>query len=340
MQNDFRNRTYLSQRHRLSHQQIDHFLGENRAREFMAEKLQLLNAVNNFLFINDLLSRNGITVVNLKGPLLSHRIYGDASVRFSRDFDLFVEIDQLGRVVELLLENGFHFTEGSNWPEKKIQQEMLLKMEHHLSFYNNEHRFLVEIHWVLSHTMPISLKRQKEIIAANLTEEVFAERKFTVLNKELELLYLLIHGSKHGWFRLKWLIDIHKYPVNNIDKEEFLRLATLLKAERIIGQANFLLQRFFNSQLPFPGAYKLPGYFTSFALLAIDSTDTIPYSVGNEIKNHAYSWYMFQGLKYKFKIINGIFLRKSDIPRISSSFKIAYYLYRPYSFIKRRFLHS
>jgi hypothetical protein len=37
--------------HRLSHQQIDHWLGENRTKEFIPEKLKQLEAVKNFLFV-------------------------------------------------------------------------------------------------------------------------------------------------------------------------------------------------------------------------------------------------------------------------------------------------
>jgi hypothetical protein len=42
----------------------------------------------------------------------------------------------------------------------------------------------------------------------NLSQLSFAGRTFTVLNPELDLLYLVIHGGLHGFFRLKWLVDI------------------------------------------------------------------------------------------------------------------------------------
>jgi hypothetical protein len=55
------------------------------------------------------------------------------------------------------------------------------------------------------------------IVSENLQEIVFSGRKFTILNRELELLFLLLHGSRHGWERLKWLVDINDYPIDQLN---------------------------------------------------------------------------------------------------------------------------
>jgi hypothetical protein len=52
------------------------------------------------------------------------------------------------------------------------------------------------------------------IVSENLQEIVFSGRKFTILNR-LELLFLLLHGSRHGWERLKWLVDIMIIQLTN-----------------------------------------------------------------------------------------------------------------------------
>lgn len=88
-------RKLLHQRHRLSHQQIDRLLGESHSKEFLGEKIERMEAVRNFLSVTDLLRENEIPFVSIKGPLLSYRIYGDPSVRFSHDIDLLIETIQL-----------------------------------------------------------------------------------------------------------------------------------------------------------------------------------------------------------------------------------------------------
>ena len=53
-------REILHNRHRLSHQQIDMWLGENRSKEFLQEKMRQLVKVKNFINLGDLLHQNGI----------------------------------------------------------------------------------------------------------------------------------------------------------------------------------------------------------------------------------------------------------------------------------------
>jgi hypothetical protein len=75
-------REVLSKRHRLSHQQIDHWLGKIAA-SFLQEKLNHLKMLRNFIAITDLLRQNEIPFISLKGPLLSQHIYNDPTVWFS-----------------------------------------------------------------------------------------------------------------------------------------------------------------------------------------------------------------------------------------------------------------
>jgi len=332
-------RNYLYKRHRLSHQQIDGWLGENRSKEFLPEKLERLAAVKNFLAVTDLFRQNDIFFISLKGPLLSQRIYKDASVRLSHDVDFMIKTKDVESGIKLLLENGYQFTEDMLGPKNKLQLELILKNMHHLSFQNNKVNCCVELHWVLMHEVPVSTKKQKDIVYRNLTKYVFTGREFTVLNEELEFLYLLIHGAKHAWRRLKWLVDIKDYPVQDINAERFLQLVKLFKAGRILSQTNYLLKKFFHIQLPFTGNTHIPGYLINRALQSInDDEQNISSATSDIMLNQYYLWLMFPDLYYIFKISNIIFLRPGDITAVDLPNKASYYLYRPYSFLKRRVL--
>ncbi len=299
-----------------------------------------MQAVGKFLNITDLLRQNGILFVPLKGPLLSYRIYGDPTIRFSHDIDLLVEVGAIEDVMKILLENGYRLSDGVIWPKKKIQKEMVIDSSHHLSFSNKELNLCVEVHWVLMSGLPFPLKKQKAIVEQNLMGMDFAGRKFTVLTKEFELLYLMIHGAKHGWQRLKWLVDINEYPVNEVNDIAFGQLVRQFNAGRIVVQTNDLLKRFCGTQLPFVGNERLPGYFIRYAFQSIDGEIDEILSIRDHLRLYRYLWLMFPSLNYKYKTILDAFCRPSDIPVIDSSFKAAYYFYRPYSFIKRRILHA
>jgi Uncharacterised nucleotidyltransferase len=333
------NRNYLHDRHRLSHQQIDSWLGENRSKEFLHEKLKQLEAVKTFLWATDLLRNKGVSFVSLKGPLLSYRIYKDPTVRISHDIDILIEVAAIENTINILVENEYQLMGGYCWPQKQVQQELILGSCHHLSFYNKERSSCIEIHWVLMHGLPVSKKRMKNIIAGNLTEMIFAGRKFTVLNKELEFLFLLIHGSRHGWSRLKWLVDIKDYPASDVDAGIFGKLVWQLNARRIVVQANYFMNKFFHLQLPFSGEDRLPDYFIRFAQCSIDNEIQEEQSTTDLIHTYRYLWLMFPEFNSRCKMVFGALLRPGDISAIDSSFKIMYFLYRPYSFVKRRIMH-
>ncbi len=340
MTNSLSDRNYLHDRHRLSHQQIDRWLGENRSKEFLDEKLKRLEAVKHFLSVTDLFSQNGISFISLKGPLLSLRIYGDPSVRLSHDVDILIEDDRIEPAMKVLIENGYQLTQGEFWPSKKNQQELLIKSAHHLVFYNQKVNSILELHWIIMHEFPLSHKMQKEVITKNITEIVFAERTFTVFTKEFELLYLMIHGAIHGWNRLKWLVDIKEYPIADINMNIFQELVDRFKAGRIVLQTNCLLKEYFNVQLPFDSDTHFSKYIINYAHNCIlnDTVDGFP--IKRIIRRYRYEWLLIPSFYSKCRTLREILFRPRDIIAINSSSKLMYFLYRPFSFIKRRIFHA
>ncbi len=329
-------RTYLHERHRLSHQQIDFWLEENTRNEFLQEKLNLLEFVGYFLSVTDILRQNNISFIPIKGPLLSYRIYKDPAVRFSKDIDILIEMEMVETVVKILLNNGFCFENGVLWPKNITQQELIFEKSNHLCFYNIHNKYIVEIHWTLMQVLPVSQSKLKSMVAENLVEEDFAGRKFTCLNKEFELLFLLIHGAKHGWSRFKWLMDIKDYPMKDVSEAKFKELAVKFKAGRIIAQVNFLLHEYFNTNFPFKGYHHFPPFLINLTHKSIASNISDKPPIKDIIYNYLYLMLLFKGLYYKIEVLSGSLFRPVDIANVDSSLRIVYYLYRPVGFIKRR----
>jgi hypothetical protein len=338
MINYIQDRTCLHDRHRLSHQQIDRLLDEKLSKDYLHEKIERIEMVKAFFLITDTLKKHGISFINLKGPLLSHRIYGDATVRYSNDIDILIAIEDLVPVMEILQKNGYSLNEGYVWPENKIQQELYLLAVHHLGFYNKDIKLLIEIHWEILSGISIPSRKLKKVISDNLTEIVLSGRTFKVFSSEFELLYLMIHGAKHGWHRIKWLVDLNDYPLQDINRASFNSLVKLLNAQRIVGQTNFLLLHFFNNTLPFKGHANLPTHFTSTPLHNIVNDLSEMTLISESVYYYRYQWLLFKRFYYKLQFIKHIFHGNMDIPNVILPFKAAYYLYRPYSFVKRRIL--
>lgn len=335
-------REILHDRHRLSHQQIDRWLGENRSSEFLNEKLIQLEQVRKFLAVTDKLRQHQIPFICIKGPLLSCRIYRDPSVRISHDIDLLVNPNDLEKILELLEAENFRLTPGTAWPDKKFKKELLMNVTHHVSLWNNLQNFCVELHWTLIYRLPLSQQEIKKILQQNLTTITLAGQAFTVLNKELELLYLIIHGARHGWSRLKWLADIHDYPLNETDETKFCELVEQFRAERLVTQTNFFLKEQFNDgqKLPDPWEKRLPPRMVRYVCQSIDQpVIDNEFSTAKIIQNFQYTWFLFPGWQYKRQWLSGIFVREGDLLDLDLPSKTAYFLYRPWSYIKRRILH-
>ncbi|MEA5005812.1 MAG: nucleotidyltransferase family protein [Rikenellaceae bacterium] len=340
MDRKFNDRTYLHDRHRLSHQQIDKLLGENRAAEFMSEKVKLLEDVKSLLHITDLLTKNGIHFVCLKGALLSYRLYKDPAVRISHDIDILINKDSVGQAADLLQKSGFDLSKGVIWPTQISQRDLILKNEQHLSFYNNSMKCCFEIHWTLMHGLAVTQNQLEKIINDNLVSESLAGRELTTLSRELELVFLLIHGSRHAWCRLKWLVDIKDYPFDEIDKDKFYELVKMMEAGRIVSQTNILLKKLFNVIMPFKENVRLPKRLVNYPLHALDDTIEVNLSLKEHIQLLRYKWYMFSSPYYKFRFFSTLFYRGGDLSVIDSASPIGYYLYRPYGLIKRRLFNA
>lgn len=330
-------RQYLYDRHRLSHQQIDRWFNSSSGSSFLAEKVELLDRVKKFLFVTDLLSKNNVSYVSIKGPLLSYKLYGDASVRFSHDIDLLIDLKDLSLALVQLEENGFHFLESGVWPKKKNKQEWVKKHLHHVVLYNKEINFCVELHWTLLQQVPIKQEQLLKIVRQNLSSVTVFNRTFMILNPELELLYLMLHGAKHAWGRLKWLVDINEYPLSDIDVERFNDLVHLFKAERVVAQTNALLTIYFKKNIPFAPSITPPHFIISYPQKFINKLDIVNLTVRDLLIGRYYMLLLFSQWSYKIESISGLLVRQGDLENRNLPM-FMYYFYRPYSFIKRRLL--
>lgn len=333
-------RKYLHDRHRLSHQQIDRLLDENLSKNYLHEKLKALELVRQLISLVDLLNEHNIPFISFKGPLLSQQIYGDPTVRFSHDLDILVGVEDLNRIQTILLDNGYEPGPGIAWPKDDRRKKYYTAINHHITFIDKKSGVLVEIHWVLLTDSPVSQKKISRIISKNTIRVDLGGRQLHVFSLELNLAYLTIHGAKHGWQRLKWLVDIKDYPYELVDRATFLRLVEELNIGRIAAQVSFLLDYYWQISTPlFESNKNIPKVLRSAVLEKIDSP-VDQESLTQALKEYGYRLRLFKGLRYKTRVLNNVMVGGIDLDRKNFPFRFLYVLYRPYSFIKRRLIHA
>ncbi len=306
-------RDLLYRRHRLSHQQINNFLGEQQNQLVFEEKLNQLSMLAGFLEITDKFIQDNIWFVPLKGPLLSYRIYGDATCRIYRDFDFLIKPAEVFTVIQIFRDLGFEYDK-KKWPESQKSKQRITSRINQLTLYNLEKQQTVEIHWRVFIDPIADFDQISDVVAENIQQIEFAGRQLNRFTLEFELLYLIIHGGLHTWRRLKWLVDIHEIVSRfNVDKEKFINLVNFLNAQRLVGLCNAMLRHFFPGTTLLPVDYPVPQWFFHYALQQVKrESDSTNYGLGNIFKLRWYYIQAFPGYKYKQKriLIHFITMRK------------------------------
>lgn len=294
----------LRDRHRLSPQQINSLLGDKVVSENLEEKRVSLAKVAEFIRVTDALRSTGINFIPLKGPLLSLRIYGDATFRQFNDLDILVDAASLDAAMNVTCKLGYKMA-GYVWPEWEKRRRRLLKYYCDMPFVHPEQPVSLEIHWRLMTRQYLNYKPAEKLTDQNQTSVSFSGRSFNVFNNELELLYLVIHGGKHHWGRLRWLVDVSDYiKIQSIDWNKFRVLTEQLGAGRFVSLCSHLLNEYL------PGRDSLPCNDTVSVLMVKHSVRKIeaddfcgPETVKELFRDLRFSLNAYRGVKYKLRVI-------------------------------------
>ena len=302
-------RQLLHKRHRLSHQQIDELLNEKKSKEHLDEKYGQLLQVSEFIKLTDEFREADIPFIPLKGPILSYRLHKDASYRYSHDLDFLMSINEVKHAMLILKKIGYQPCLFS-WPANSMKEHILIKLNNQILFTHPEKQLNIEIHWKLFKPEITNSTTLKNELKSNVNQIRFNDRNFQVFNNELELLYLIIHGGLHAWFRLKWLMDvkdfIEKIP---IDPEKFNQLVIKLNASRMVSLCNATLSNYFPSSpilpcTPVPGSKQR----LKFTISQIKDEEMFQNkSFLDKIKLYWFQMRFFPGFRFKLSVVGVIF---------------------------------
>jgi hypothetical protein len=138
------------------------------------------------------LEADGIPATAWKGPTLAVAAYGNLALRTFADLDILLPAGDVRRAGGLLAALGYRA--GCRHPDVR-----------EWAFERVDGAITVELHWAIApwqFAVPINL--------ADLRREpvTIGGHEVTHLAAEDLLLTLCIHGSKHRWDRLQWIVDV------------------------------------------------------------------------------------------------------------------------------------
>ncbi|MFD0588428.1 nucleotidyltransferase family protein [Paenibacillus sp. GCM10027627] len=209
---------------------IPSFVTGQLARDYYRNTLQMLALSGEMEQLSSRFMSSDIRALFLKGPVIAADLYGDISLRTSCDLDVLVPIDQLEASESLLVSLGYekddYFTSVLNdWKWR----------HHHITFLHPEKGIKVEVHWRLS-PAPSSEPSFEELWSRK-RQSPLVNRPIFYLGREDLFMFLVSHGARHGWSRLRWLLDIKQLMSQPVD---WSRLIALLRKHQLLhigGQA-------------------------------------------------------------------------------------------------------
>lgn len=212
-------------------------------RDYEQNMIRMLHLCRELQMIAKHFEQKGIRMIFLKGPLLAHELYGDISLRTSGDLDLLIERSQLPKAEQMMKELGF---------EKDDYFSTVLNdwtwRHHHICFFHPINKIKVELHWRLN---PGPAREPNfEQLWLRRRENHVLSHSISLLGNEDLFLFLVSHGARHGWSRLRWLQDIDKLLGESLDIALLIKLLNRYQYSHLAGQALWLCEQLLHTEIP------------------------------------------------------------------------------------------
>jgi hypothetical protein len=205
-----------------------------------------------------LFDQGGCPSAFVKGATLAALGYGDFAIRHAKDIDMIVPEAQLSLAFRVLAAAGYRQIRP---PESISAAQFALWCAYgkDMQWRNEQRGIELELHWRLS-SISFFLNEPPDFSALHAVAITSSAKVMTLPLPDL-FVYLCVHGASHGWFRLKWLADIHALladkPASLI--ETYYGIAKAKGVERAMGQAMLLCEEIFGLRLPTDLATQLHG---------------------------------------------------------------------------------
>jgi Uncharacterised nucleotidyltransferase len=186
----------------------------------------------------------GMEALVVKGPALSARAYGDASIRQYEDVDLLVRQRDLTRFSELMISSGYE----SKVPLSAIASGKI-PGEYVFRWPNSNRRIELHTEQTLRYfprPLPVEEFLGRKIFLS------FDGHTVPALCAEDELLLDCIHSAKHFWERFMWIADVAALVSRqeNFDWDRAFSTARQVGAKRMLSLGLLLAAETFHVKLP------------------------------------------------------------------------------------------
>ena len=174
--------------------------------EFERNALHCLFNAEELLCILHDFDQAGIRAMPFKGVVLGASAYGDMTARNAGDLDLLIHYNDLNRASVMLKERGYDL-------KSKVLQDGTPAIQDCFEFHfeRASDGMVVELRWRLELVQPrYRYRLGLEWVWPRRSTVPIAGANVPNLDPVTSLLVLCMHGSKHVWSRLIWVLDVAK----------------------------------------------------------------------------------------------------------------------------------
>lgn len=202
----------------------------------------MLNLAAQMEFVSRKFADKDIPILFIKGPVLAQELYGDLALRPSSDIDVIIPKNDLQRTESFLLEEGFVKDEYI----KSILGDWKWR-HHHFTYIHPDKGIKLEVHWRLN-PGPSKEPSFKELWLSRRKSVLFNQDIYYLGREEL-FIFLITHGARHGWSRLRWLNDIDYLIRQGFDNRSLNMLIRKYQLTRITGTTFILVNTLLNTPI-------------------------------------------------------------------------------------------
>ena len=216
-------------------------------RESVANSQSALHLMGKLLKVYRALTERGIQVAVFKGAVLAQMAYGEVSLRQAGDIDLLIDRKRFTEARSLLESLGYEMTPRLTGPQLASH----LDFHCEIPFMRDEWFTIVDLHWGLA---PRSFVFGLEVdeVMSRLRNVSLAGTMVATFCDEDMVLYLSMHGAKHLWHRLEWIVSLAELirASRDIDWSVVVQRAEDAHATKMVALALRLGETFSEVKIP------------------------------------------------------------------------------------------
>ena len=214
-------------------------------RESVANTQTVLHLVSKQLRVLKLFKEHNVPIATFKGAVLSQMAYGEIALRRAGDIDMLIHRRDFGRARSLLESHGYQM-----YPNLTPAQ-LASHLHHHceIAFMRDDWFTVIDLHWELA-PKSFVFKLETDEVMSRLRSISFAGTVVETFGPEDSVLYQSMHGAKHLWRRLEWIVALAESLKGEIDWSALVRRAQRTRMTRMFALGLRLVGEFSDVRVP------------------------------------------------------------------------------------------